>query len=343
MSLAVPLLLFDSDIKRIIKDTGSLFVAFIVGAISTVIGTVVAYPLIPLTSLGSEDGWKIAAALASRHIGGAINFVACCETLSVSSSSVSAALAADNLVVALYFAFLFGLSKPGENSKNGTGPMSSANSEETTSSVGHIASGASSTVKREILPSELTLSGTSSISVHSISLSLAISSSLVVLGDIITKRLLPAGTSSLSVSSLLTVAGASIFPKSFAELRTSGTTLGIIFVQMFFAASGAAGSIHEVMRKAPSLFAFSALQLATHFVALLGIGKYVCGLKARELYLASNANVGGPTTAAAMAQAKEWKTLVLPALLIGILGYATATPIGLALGTVLQRLPLSRG
>jgi hypothetical protein len=42
-----------------------------------------------------------------------------------------------------------------------------------------------------------------------------------------------------------------------------------------------------------------------------------------------------------MAQAKEWKRLVLPALLIGILGYATATAIALALGPILLRMPIA--
>lgn len=63
-------------------------------------------------------------------------------------------------------------------------------------------------------------------------------------------------------------------------------------------------------------------------------------MKPRELYLASNANVGGPTTAAAMATAKGWKRLILPALLVGILGYACATPIALLLGQYLKRMPL---
>ena len=111
-------------------------------------------------------------------------------------------------------------------------------------------------------------------------------------------------------------------------------------MQMFFAASGAAGSIKLVLDQAPSLFLFSALQVSIHFISLMGIGRLIFGLKAKELYLASNANVGGPTTAAAMAQAKEWKRLVLPALLIGILGYASATPIALALGQVLLKLPI---
>lgn len=48
--------------------------------------------------------------------------------------------------------------------------------------------------------------------------------------------------------------------------------------------------------------------------------------------MASNANVGGPTTAAAMAGSKRWKSLVLPGVLTGIFGYATATFLGLALG-----------
>jgi uncharacterized membrane protein len=109
---------------------------------------------------------------------------------------------------------------------------------------------------------------------------------------------------------------------------------------MFFACSGAAGSIKLVFEQAPALFAFSAIQIAVHFGTLMAIGRGIFRLPNRELFLSSNANVGGPTTAAAMAQAKEWPRLVLPALLIGILGYATATGIALSLGPLLVRLPL---
>ena len=71
--LAVPLLLFDSDLRRVINDTGTLLAAFGVGAIATMVGTILAFPLIPLTSLGPDVGWRVACARAARHIGGAIN------------------------------------------------------------------------------------------------------------------------------------------------------------------------------------------------------------------------------------------------------------------------------
>ncbi len=70
--LAVPLFLFDSDLNRVVRDAGSLLVAFLIGALSTIIGTLGALYLIPLKSL-DEQGWKVASALTARHIGGAIN------------------------------------------------------------------------------------------------------------------------------------------------------------------------------------------------------------------------------------------------------------------------------
>jgi len=178
------------------------------------------------------------------------------------------------------------------------------------------------------------------ITMPSLAISMTVASSLVALGKILTKALFPAGMSALPLISILTVAGATIFPKFFQSMRTTGTAIGVIFMQMFFAASGAAGSIKLVLEQAPSLFLFSALQVSIHFISLITIGRFMLGLKPKELYLASNANVGGPTTAAAMAQAKEWKRSVLPALMIGILGYASATPIALALGQVLLKLPI---
>jgi uncharacterized membrane protein len=348
--LTVPLLLFDSNLRRIIRETGSLLAAFFVGAVATIVGTIVAYPLIPMRGLDSGRGIAgrhVAVALAARHIGGAINFVAVADTLKIPPAPVSAAIAADNVVVALYFAFLFAISKAGEDSLaiNNTPTSATSAPAVVDGSVdgefeialvsspdkvdGAVSSKGDATFSR---PSEITLS--------SIGIALATSSALVTAGGLLTKALLPRGVSPLPVTSVLTVAAATVFPRFFLGIRKAGNALGILGIQLFFAASGCAGSIRLVLEQAPSLFAFSMLQVAVHFACLIAVGKGVFRLPSRELYLASNANVGGPTTAAAMAQAKEWKGLVLPALLVGILGYSIATAVALALLPLLSRLPI---
>ena len=330
--LAVPMLLFDSDLRRVFRDTGPLLAAFGVGAMATMVGTLLAYPLLPMRSLGS-DGWKVACALAARHIGGAINFVAVAETLSISSTVVSATIAADNVVVALYFSFLFAISKHGENDYADKSRMeASTNSEPSKSATNDWA-------EQSPQDGENAVSDSSTFSLPIMALALCISSVLVTCGGILTKMLLPPGTSALPLTSVLTVFSATVFAPFFSKIRDAGNPLGIFLIQMFFAASGAAGSIRLVMQQAPSLFAFSSLQIAIHFGFIMSVGRRLLRMDSRNLFLASNANVGGPTTAAAMAQAKDWKRLVLPALLVGILGYSTATALSLALGPILLKLP----
>jgi uncharacterized membrane protein len=325
--LAVSMLLFDSDLKRVLRDTGSLLLAFGVGAVATIVGTLVAFPLLPMKSMGPGVGWRVACALAARHIGGAINFVAVAETLAISGSAVSAAIAADNVVVALYFAFLFAMSKEGDDESDATSQQQNST---TSSDIALV--DPESVIDTSSDP-------TASINLSTLAIAVSVASTLVAGGRELTRWLLPAGTSSLPLISMLTVVAATLRPAFFSRIRSAGTALGIVFIQMFFATSGAAGSLLLVMQQAPSLFVFSALQIAVHYLVLVAVGRGLFRLPIQELYLASNANVGGPTTAAAMAQAKQWKRLVLPALLVGILGYAIATGIALALGQILLRLP----
>jgi uncharacterized membrane protein len=52
------------------------------------------------------------SATLCKQIGGAVNFVAVSDILQTPPALVAAALAADNVVIAVYFAFLFSLCRP---------------------------------------------------------------------------------------------------------------------------------------------------------------------------------------------------------------------------------------
>lgn len=65
------------------------------------------------------------------------------------------------------------------------------------------------------------------------------------------------------------------------------------------------------------------------------IAAKIFGFTLEEAILASNANIGGPTTAAAMAISKGWQKLVAPSMLVGTLGYIIGTYIGILIGQYL--------
>ncbi len=80
---------------------------------------------------------------------------------------------------------------------------------------------------------------------------------------------------------------------------------------------------------------FSVLQIITHFTVLVTMGR-IFQLPFKEIVLSSNANIGGPSTAAAMAASKRWNNLIRPAMMSGIVGYGVATIIGLYVNSVLS-------
>ena len=112
-------------------------------------------------------------------LSGAINFVAVCESFNVAGSVVSAAIAADNLVIAIYFAFLFYLGKPGE-------------SEIASQSMELSASDQTPTDPENVTDDE---KKSSSMSMMSVATSITVSSCIVALSKVLSKFILPSGIS----------------------------------------------------------------------------------------------------------------------------------------------------
>src|SRR5699024_9403986 len=104
--LAIPLLLFQANIKKIWQESGRMLAIFLLSAIGTVTGTIVSF-LVLKDVIPHLD--KLGAMMAGSYTGGSVNLAAMASKFEAPGELVSALVVADNAMMALFFFVLMAI------------------------------------------------------------------------------------------------------------------------------------------------------------------------------------------------------------------------------------------
>lgn len=319
--LAIPLLLFRSNIFKIWKESRRLLFIFLISSVGTVVGVAAGFLLLH-QFIPELD--KIGAMMTGSYIGGGVNFAALSTKFQTPGELVSATVVADNSVMAFYFIVLITLPNM-KFVKKYFKRLYTSNDD-----------GNSNQAEAYWKRNEISLKDIA----YSISIAFALVAISFKISELVNEYI-PKNNHFMEILvsiigdqflllTTLTLVTVAMFSKFFENLNASDE-LGTFLIYIFFVVIGVPASIPIIIKTAPLLFIFVAVILIFNLSITLLFGK-LFKFNIEEMLLASNANAGGPTTAAALAISKGWQGLVGPILIIGTLGYVIGNYVGTLMG-----------
>ncbi|WP_353095839.1 DUF819 family protein [Tissierella praeacuta] len=331
--LGIPLLLFNANIKKIWRESGRVLVIFLIGSMGTLLGTFVSFILL---RNHIPDLYKMAAMMTGSYIGGGVNFAAMAESFGTSGDWISALVVADNLLMALYFFVLLAI------------PSIKFFQEKFKHPYIDEVEGNVDTDEGETLASKYW--GRKEISLKDIAFAIAISFTIVWVSTEIASflgRIIPTGNfvynlfngllgNKYLLITTLTMLLATYMPNFMANIH-GAQEIGTFLIYIFLVVIGVPASLKLILTRSPLLLVFTGIIVLINMIFTLSLGK-LFKFNLEEILLASNANIGGPTTAVAMAIAKGWNKLIGPIMLAGVFGYIIGNYFGIFMGNLLQYL-----
>jgi len=113
--------------------------------------------------------------------------------------------------------------------------------------------------------------------------------------------------------------------------------LGTLALHFFFVVIGAWSRVSEVMAVGVEVFLYTLVVIGVHGLVVYGGGR-LARMDVASLSVASQAAVGGPSSALAVAVSREWPGLVLPGIIVGLMGYAAGNYLGFGVAYLLRGL-----
>ena len=330
--LALPLLMLKANLILIARKTGRLLIAFNIASLGTIIGAVLAFGL--LKDRIPEPA-KAAGIMTASYIGGMVNFVAVSSSTDASGSMTSSLIVADNIIMAGLFLVLFWMVASAffrrhfrvQYAESHTAPLP-----------GERQPDAPQGPVLDVLDLSISIAVAVGIAAIAMALQRYLAAELKPQDADVWKKL---ATNKYVLITAVSLTVATLFPR-FLERLQSAEPVGTFLLYLFLFMVGLPANVRTMFLPGDEgmvmyyLFAFCFIMAAANLIVVVVLGK-VFRLSLEDIVLASNASVGGPPTAAAMAISKGWSRLVLPGLLAGLYGYAVGTPLGLLVTSWLSK------
>ena len=278
-----------------------MIVLFLIGSLATTLGILVAWWAISPQEVIGEDAKIIAGMLTGTYTGGSVNFNAVALEYDFQDRGVlyAGTIAVDNVVTTLWIVITLAI------------PVILR----------------SFWKDRKVnVSSEKDAAGTTNdMNFRSLSWLLFLGLAAFFTSELISE-VIPQIPSILT----LTTIGIILAQTKFVSALKGGHTLGLYLVYIFLAVIGAyceVSSVVELQEVGMTLLLFAAVAVVIHGIIIILLSSLV--YKDWEMVsIASQANIGGGTTAIALAETFKRKELILPAILVGTLGNALGTYLG---------------
>ncbi|MCZ6834201.1 MAG: DUF819 family protein [Planctomycetota bacterium] len=326
VSLAVFWLLLQVNLRELLKAGAPMISMFLIGSFGTFMGVMIAMFVVKgATHFPDGSHVGLAAMFTGTYTGGSINFNAMAAAYDVSDTGAlfTGAIVSDNVLTAIWMVMCIAIPR-GLGFLKGRHQPLGANLEPAQALTG---------VEQD----------TDSIHPLDLALLIALGAGAVALSDWIADIGKARGMVVPSMLYLTIIA--LVLAQTPVASKLKGTrTLGMFAVYLFLAVIGAWCDIEALgnLDVGARLFVFVVLVVAIH-----GLITFVAGALFKVdrdiIAVASQANIGGGTSALAIARSLGRGDLVLPAILVGSLGTALGNFLGWLAATVMMKMQATGG
>ena len=330
--LAIAWLLLAVNLSDLGRAGPHMVGAFVLAALGTALGAFVG-AFIFADFLG-ENTWKLAGTLTGTYSGGSVNFTSVATGVELPASLFSGATAADATTTGIWLAATLLL--PTWIGRFYPPVPTSALAVDGAA----IAAGAEDDrhAQHPFFQRE-SISTMDLAKLMAAALLLLAGSQLLAdwLGSLAQSGRVPGWVGEISTVLWLTTFALILGHTKWFHRPAGAMQLGTLALHFFFVVIGAWSRISEIMAVGVEVFFYTLVIVAVHGLVVFGGGRLV-RIDVGSLAVASQAAVGGPSSALAVAVSRKWPGLVLPGIIVGLLGYAVGTYLGFGVAYLLRGL-----